>query len=43
MSKRTQEMQGGGERYGGGMDEGGPRDTADKPLKATAAQMANRK
>ncbi|KAK5719157.1 hypothetical protein LTR15_007680 [Elasticomyces elasticus] len=43
MSKRVATSQGGEERYGG-MDEGGPRDgPVDKPTKATAAQLAQRR
>ncbi|KAK3710422.1 hypothetical protein LTR37_010265 [Vermiconidia calcicola] len=40
MSKRTQDSQGGYERYGGPRDE---ESMADKPVNATAAQMARRK
>ncbi|KAK3723224.1 hypothetical protein LTR37_001947 [Vermiconidia calcicola] len=40
MSKRTQDSQGGYERYGGPRDE---ESMADKPVHATAAQMAKRR
>lgn len=43
MSKRGAENQGGEERYGSGLDQGGPDGVADKPRTATAAQMATRK
>ena len=39
--KRTQNGQGGAERYG--MQEDQQQDNADKPTQATAAQMARRK
>ena len=41
MSKRLQETQGGGDRYGG--DSSGQASMADHPTQATAAQMARRK